>query len=81
MSSNCCDSSYYRTPFNIKYQDMYCNLAQKVDTDLKKVITSGWSYGRLATTEGYCNCNSRLVNTPMQTQGMECSVPKMPKGW
>lgn len=78
--SNCCDSSYYRTPFNVNYQNLYCNLAQSADTNLQNVITSGWSYNKLSgkmavseipsvavknIKENYCNCVSRLVNTPM----------------
>lgn len=74
--SNCCDSSYYRTPYNVNYQNLYCNLAQTADTNLQNMITSGWSYHRVAqppqgvdrprtVKEGYCNCVSKLVNTPM----------------
>ena len=69
--SNCCDSSYYRTPYNVNYQNLYCNLAQTADTNLQNMITSGWSYRRvpesrsLPVKEGYCNCVSKLVNTPM----------------
>lgn len=69
--SNCCDSSYYKTPFNVRYQNLYCNLAQQADTDVKTMVTSGWSYipsNRVngnVVKEGYCNCVSKLVNTPM----------------
>lgn len=72
--SNCCDSSYYRTPYNVQYQNLYCNLSQSADTNLQTVITSGWSYNKFGGKKGvsknikenYCNCNSRLVNTPME---------------
>ena len=65
MSSNCCDSSYYRTPFNVKYQDMYCNLAQKADTNLKTVVTSGYSYPvkegyRIGGCDSGCGCGCGL---------------------
>lgn len=68
-----CDTSYYRTPYNIQMQDLYCNMAQRADTDLSRVVTSGWSYDRFRQqpqpqpqkVENYCNCNSRAVNTPM----------------
>lgn len=69
--SNCCNSSYYRTPYNVQYQNLYCNLAQSADTNLQNVVTSGWSYNRNLQRlpryikENFCNCNSRLVNTPM----------------
>ena len=45
--NNCCDSSYYRTPYNIRYQNLYCSLAQEADTNLQTVITSGWSYKKI----------------------------------
>ena len=70
--NNCCDSSYYRTPYNIRYQNLYCSLAQEADTNLQTVITSGWSYKKnlqrntQQVKENYCNCKSRLVNTPME---------------
>ena len=52
-----CDTSYYRTPYNIQMQKLYCNMAQKADTDLSRVITSGWSYDRSkASVENYCGC-------------------------
>lgn len=69
-SQNCCDTSYYRTPFNIQYQNLYCNLAQSADTNLQNVITSGYSYDRLYKPdikENYCGCGFTKVynNTPM----------------
>ena len=69
--NNCCQSNFYRTPFNINYQNLYCPMAQSAPTDLNKVVTSGWSYNRMKKmpiTENYCNCVSRVVNTPMNLQ-------------
>ena len=71
MSNNCCDSSYYRTPFNVNYQNLYCNLAQSADTNLQDMVTSGYSYNRSKNTrtirENYCGCGfSRVYNdSPM----------------
>jgi len=66
MSNNCCDTSYYRTPYNVQYQNLYCNLAQAADTNLQNVVTSGWSYNK-DVKENYCGCgNSRVYNdSPM----------------
>lgn len=68
-SGNCCDTSYYRTPYNIQMQKLYCDKAQAADTNVKTMVTSGWSYNRLTPKaqlrENYCNCDTRLVNTPM----------------
>lgn len=69
MSNNCCDSSYYRTPYNVNYQKLYCNLAQSADTNLQNVVTSGYSYRRAKQpiVENYCGCGfSRVYNdSPM----------------
>lgn len=76
MSCNC-PTNFYKTPYNKNYQTLYCNQAQKADTALgDNVITSGWSYLKMNGGAGqasplkpifepFCNCNSRLVNTPM----------------
>lgn len=62
MSNNCCDTSYYRTPYNVEYQNLYCNLAQSADTNLQNVITSGWSYNK-EVKENYCGCGfSKVYN-------------------
>jgi hypothetical protein len=75
MEQNCCDDSFYRTKYNVNYQNLYCNLAQKSDTNIKDIVTSGWSYNKMmGKKENYCNCNSRLVNTPMQLRYKECGV-------
>lgn len=75
MSQNCCDSSYYRTPYNVASQDLYCNLAQSADTNLQNVITSGYSYMKqtkkipesVEVRENYCGCGSSRVynDSPM----------------
>lgn len=69
MSNNCCDSSYYRTPYNVNYQNLYCNLAQSADTNLENVITSGYSYNKqmgkkpesVSVRENYCGCGFTKV--------------------
>ena len=75
--NNCCDSSFYRTSYNINYQNVYCNKAQSADTNLQNVVTSGWSMNRKKIVENYCNCDSRLVNTPMALKYKQCYSPPM----
>ena len=69
MEQNCCDDSFYRTKYNVNYQNLYCNLAQKSDTNISDTVTSGWSYNKAHqdVKENYCGCGfSRVyVDTPM----------------
>lgn len=73
--SGICNPGFYQTRYNKGYQTLYCERAQQVDTDLSKAVTSGVSFAKAASAprvvEGYCLCNSVLVNTPMMLKYKE----------
>lgn len=42
-----CPNDFYNTEFNKQYQTLYSQKAQAANTDLSRVVTSGWSLDRL----------------------------------
>ena len=81
MSQNCCNASFYRTPYNVQLQNMYCNMAQNADTKLENVVTSGNTYirkKRQEVKEGYCGCNCGPSSDVPMSENYTPSVTRSP---